>query len=307
MRKVLVTGAAGAIGLNVIKYLLMEGKYEITALDLNNKKTVKKLKKYKNRINIIYGDVLDDTLMESLVKEHDYIIHLAGLVPPLGDFHQTLGEIIEYQGTENIIKKIKEVNEKCFLLYASTTSVYDFSLGASVKEKIRESELDNYSLNKYKVEKLIQKKLNNYTILRLPLVLSNLKDEPFIYGIKKNLVVEVTTKEDAAYAFVKSLSHQKELNKKVFNVGMGEEGRIVYNDILKDILKYYGLSWKYVLSRMFLEKKYNSPILTDSDDLENIIHYRTDSLYNYYRRLKNRNKKRVLARFLAKPLVFLKK
>ena len=47
MKKVLVTGAAGAIGLNVIKYLLMEGKYEITALDLNNKKTIKKLKKYK--------------------------------------------------------------------------------------------------------------------------------------------------------------------------------------------------------------------------------------------------------------------
>ena len=31
MKKVLVTGAAGAIGLSLIKYLLAEGKYEITA------------------------------------------------------------------------------------------------------------------------------------------------------------------------------------------------------------------------------------------------------------------------------------
>ena len=38
MKKVLVTGAAGSVGNLVIKYLLSEGKYEITAIDLKNKK-----------------------------------------------------------------------------------------------------------------------------------------------------------------------------------------------------------------------------------------------------------------------------
>jgi len=33
MKKVLVTGAAGSIGTIVIKYLLREDKYEVTALD----------------------------------------------------------------------------------------------------------------------------------------------------------------------------------------------------------------------------------------------------------------------------------
>ena len=57
MKKVLVTGAAGAIGINVIKYLLSEGKYEITALDLRNRHSNSVLKKYKKRVNIILGDV----------------------------------------------------------------------------------------------------------------------------------------------------------------------------------------------------------------------------------------------------------
>ena len=57
MKKVLVTGASGSIGLKVIKYLLSEGKYEITALDLRNKGNQKRLKKYRRRINIIYGDI----------------------------------------------------------------------------------------------------------------------------------------------------------------------------------------------------------------------------------------------------------
>ena len=56
MKRVLVTGAAGVIGIKTIKYLLSEGKYEITALELRNKSNYKKLKKYRRRINIIYGD-----------------------------------------------------------------------------------------------------------------------------------------------------------------------------------------------------------------------------------------------------------
>lgn len=306
MKKVLVTGAAGSIGLLVIKYLLSEGKYEITALDLRNKKVLKSLKKYRKRINIIYGDVNDPVLMEALVKDHDFIIHLASVMPPLGDFSKNIGEIIDYNGTENIIKAINYYNNDCFLIYASTTSVYDSSLSGNVKEKVKENELTHYSLNKYNTENLIKKKLKNYTIFRLPLILNNIIDEPFMFNVKKNLMVEVTTNVDAAYAFVKAIDYKKELNKKVFNVGMGSEGRLIYNDILKNILKYYGLSMRYILSRIFLEKTYRSPVLTDSDDLEDIIHYRNDSLYNYYRRLQNRGKKRAIRKLLAKPLLYLK-
>ena len=85
MKKVLVTGASGSIGLKVIKYLLSEGKYEITALDLRNKGSQKRLKKYRRRINIIYGDINDTILIPSLIKDQDYIIHLAGVMPPIAD------------------------------------------------------------------------------------------------------------------------------------------------------------------------------------------------------------------------------
>lgn len=306
MKKILVTGAAGSIGIHVIKYLLSEGKYEITALDLKNKSVFKRLKKYRKRINIIYGDVTDSILMEALIKDHDVVIHLASVMPPMGDFSQKIGEITDYNGTENIIKAINYYNNNCFLIYASTTSLYDNTLTANVKEKVRESELTSYNLNKFNTENLIKKKLKNYTIFRIPLVLNEINKEPFMFNVKKNLIVEVTTNIDCAYAFVKAINYKKELNKKIFNIGLGNEGRLKYNDILKNILKYYGLSWKYILSRIFLEKTYKSPVLTDSDELENIIHYRNDSIYNYNRRLKRLGKKRKIARLLAKPLLYLK-
>ena len=306
MKKVLVTGAAGSIGSLVIKFLLSEGKYEITALDLKNKKTQKILKKYQKRVNVIYGDINDTVLIEALVKDHDYIIHLASVMPPLGDFSKKIGELVDYNGTENIIKAINYYNANCFLIYASTTSLYDESLSAHVGEKIKVVNLSNYSLNKYNTENLIKKKLKNYCILRLPLILNNFKNEPFVLNVKKNTIVEVSTNYDVAYAFVKAINYKKELNKKIFNVGMGTTGQIKYDLILRKVLSNYGLSIKYVLSRIFLDKDYVSPVLIDSDDLENIIHYRNESLYNYFNRLKRRGKNRRLQLFLAKPLIWFK-
>lgn len=306
MKKVLVLGAAGSVGLNVIKFLLSEGKYEITALDLKNLKTHKKLKKYNKRINVIFGDITDSVLIEGLVKSHDVIINLASVMPPLADFSKDIGEITEYSGTENIIKAINYYNKNSHLIYASTTSLYDKSLSGSIKEKIVESNLSNYSLNKYNTENLIKKKLKNYTILRLPLLLNNIIDEPFMFNVKKKSIVEVTTSVDAAYSFVKSIDHLEKINKKTFNVGLGNKGRIIYNDILKNILKYQGINFKYFLSRIFLEKNYYSPVLTDSDDLEEIIHYRNDTLLNYYKRLQTTGKKRKIRKLLAKPLIYLK-
>ncbi len=307
MKKVLVTGAAGSIGLCVIKYLLSEGKYEITALDLKNKRSQKLLKKYHKRINVLYGDINDSVLMEALVKGHDVIIHLASAMPPMSDISYSLGETVEYYGTENIIKAINYYNKNCYLIYASTTSLYDSSLSGHVKEHINEGKLTNYNLNKYRTEQLIKKKLKNWTILRVSLVLNSVINEPFMFNVKNNSIVEVTTKNDAAYAFVKAIEKKDILNKKIYNVGMGASGRVLYKDILRNILKYEGISFKYILSRLFLEKNYYSPELADSDELDNLIKYRHDSLNNYYQRLKRRGNNRRIRKLIAKPLLFFKK
>ncbi len=305
MKKVLVTGASGSVGVEVIKYLLSEGKYEVTVLDLKNRKTYNRLRKYKKRINILYGDVNDSVLMEALVKDHDYIIHLASVIPPMGDLSSNLSRITEYNGTENIIKAINYYNKDCYMLYASTTSLYN-TFEAKIKDNIDKNNLTNFSLNKYNTEILIKKKLKNYAIFRVPLVLSNIKEDSFIYNIKGSSKVEVSTSKEVAYALVKAIDYKDKINRKFFNVGMGINGRTTYNEILVNILKNYGISFKYVLSRIFLEKNYTSPILLDSDNLDEIIHYRFDTLNNYYKRLKNKGKKRYIQKLLAKPIIYFK-
>lgn len=307
MKKVLVTGAAGSVGNAVIKLLLSEGKYEITALDLKNNKSRKVFKKYEKRINIIYGDIGDEALINSLVKDHDIIIHLASVMVPLGNFSNILSDLVEYNGTKNIIKAINKYNKNCHLLYASSTSIYDKSLNANVNEIINEKELTVFSRNKYKVENLIKKELNNYTILRIPLVLNNITNESFVFNVKKNSIIEITTDYDAASCFVKCIPDLKRINKKVYDVGMGNKGIIKYNKIINNILKYNGISVRLILSRLFLTKDYYSPVTLDSDELNNIINYRFDTLNNYYKRLKRNSKKRKIQLILGKIVLLFKR
>lgn len=304
MKKVLVTGASGVVGIQAIKFLLSEGKYEITALDLRNKSNYKKLKKYRRRINIIYGDINDKVLIEALVKDQDYIIHLASVLPPIADIKKGLSENIEYLGTENIIKAINFYNPECFLVYASSTTIYGETSKASIKTKPNITEIDYYSNTKLKTEELIKKKIKNYTIIRLPLVLCNPKSGAFMYNIKKNSVVEAITDNDAAYLFANTLNYTDKLNQKIWNAGGGEPLTATYREILSKVLSIYGFSFKYLLTRMFIDKNFYVSIYEDSDKLNEIIDYRSDSLSSYYMRLKRTTKNRVIARFFAKPFIF---
>ena len=301
MKKVLVTGAAGSIGVHVIKYLLAEGKYEVTALDLKNKTVFKNLRRFKKRINILYGDVGDRVLVEALIKDHDIVIHLASALPPLADMKKGLAEIVDYDGCENIIRAISYYNPKCHLFYASTTSMYKMHENPTVRSHIELDEYDYFSMAKYKTEQLIKDKLKNYTIYRIRLVLNNPLKDHFMYHVNKNSVVGVITKEDAAYAFVKGIKYLDKLNRKTFNV-MGEE-TIAYKELINKLLEIDGLSFKYVFSRLFLEKNYYSPVCADGDELNNLIGYRNDSLTEYFNRMRSRAKKRKVARFLAKPFI----
>ena len=301
MKKVLVIGAAGAVGVHTVKYLLSEGKYEITLLDLKNKTVFNRLKRFKKRANILYGDVTDRVLIEALVKAHDYIIYLASAMPPLADMKKGLAQVIDYNGCENVVRAITYYNPKCHLFYGSTTSMYKDMENPNVKSKVQLTKYDYFATAKMDAENLIKAKLKNYTIYRIPLVLSDPLHETFMFHGNKQSMMDVITKEDCAYAFVKGLQYSKELNKKTFN--LAGEKPVLYGDLLQKILSINGLSWNFVFNRLCIEKNYYSPVCSDRDDLENLIHYRNDSLNEYYARMRIRAKKRNMARFLAKPFL----
>ncbi len=309
MKKVLVTGAAGTVGLQVIRFLLSEGKYEITALDLKNKHVYKRLKPFRKRINIVFGDVNDYAIIDALVKDHDVVIHLAGVLPPLANVREDLCREIDLGGTKQIVDSIKDYNPDCFLLYSSSASVYgkqDDYEHITVKTKSKLDDYDYFAKYKLECEKYIKDNLKNYSILRLAYILGDPGPEDLIYNITPNSECELLSAEDAGYAFVCAIDFKNKVNKKVFNVAGGEKFRTKYSDYLIHIFKTYGISLKFLSAYLFAEKNYYGGYYEDGDILDDILHFRSKNLDVYYGTLEKYKYKisRFIPRLLAYPFIW---
>lgn len=305
MKKILITGAAGTIGRNVIKYLLSEGKYEITAIDIKTAQNKRYLNKYRKRINIIYGDITDEKLMEALVKEMNFVIHLASSNIDLANYNQNLSYEIDYKGTETIVRLIDFYNPDCHLLYASTASVYGKQDNefVTVSTKPNLSASDVYSKMKLDSENIIKKKLKNYSIYRLPVVLCNPVTDNFIFTFDKNAKIETVAENDVAYMFSRAIDRIEKVNKKTFNVGGGEYCRTTAQEFTNDILKNFGLTKKYLKSRLLIDRNFHSYYFKDSDKLDEILSYRNDSIKSYFMRIRRRKARYKIRKILAKPFI----
>ncbi len=281
MKKCLVTGASGIVGTKLITKLLNASNYEITALDLKSPKALKSLNKFKNRINIVYGDINDNTIMEALIKDHDIIFHLAGIMPPSAEMHPNLSNIIDYGGTKSIIDAINTYNPKAYFIFPSTTAVYGNVKHATCKSELNIYNDDIYSQNKYKIEEYIKKNLTNYTIYRLPLILEKNNYSSIMFNIPLNTEMEVITSSLVASAFVKSLANKRKLNKKIFNLSGGKNYRITSNALYIKALQIEGVSTRFFLSRYFIPQNFYGHIYDDGDDLNQILDFQKGSIDDF--------------------------
>ena len=308
MKKVLVFGAAGNIGLELIKYLLSEGKYEITAVDLRNRRSHHNLKKYRRRINIVYGDMNDHILIDNLVAEHDYIYLVAGVIPPLGDLKKSLLKEMEYNGIKNVLRGVKAYKPEAKIIYLSTTSLYGLQDKVTVKTKPDYSEFDYYIKNKLDCEALITKSAKNYVIYRIPVVLGNFKNDFPIYNVKANddtTKFDVITSSDCAYGLVKTIDNYDKVNNHIYNMTGGKDCLINIKEYKYLLLSLYGISFRYLFTKLFVPKNFYLNQISDADKLEDILHFRSETITSYRIRIK-RSKQyyhRRIARLLAIPFL----
>ncbi|GAG48946.1 unnamed protein product, partial [marine sediment metagenome] len=82
-RNILITGGAGFIGANLVKYFLDKEGYDITLFDNLSAETESNLNRairdseQKSKINFIKGDILDYSSLNKAIKGHSEAIHLA--------------------------------------------------------------------------------------------------------------------------------------------------------------------------------------------------------------------------------------
>jgi UDP-glucose 4-epimerase len=175
---IFITGGAGFIGSNLVKYLLEKNCYTITVYD--NLSTVNcginNIKKYidENQINFINGDILNNELLTNSMKNHDIVIHLAAQLEVTASYNNPIYDLnVNLIGTINIINACVKNNINR-LINASSACVYGFTDGHASNENDHTNPNWEYGISKLAAEKYIQIAHNthqiNYTSLRFSIV-----------------------------------------------------------------------------------------------------------------------------------------
>ncbi|MEI8175733.1 MAG: GDP-mannose 4,6-dehydratase [Candidatus Omnitrophota bacterium] len=268
--KILITGGAGFIGSHLAEELLGQGEqvHIVDNLSTGSLKNIEHLLKNK-RFKYTIGSILDEELMEALVKECDRIYHLAAAVGVKLIMERPL-ETIEtnVKGSEIVLRLANNYKKKT--LITSTSEIY----GSHIEHKLKED--DNRVLGpikKWRWAYASSKTIDEFLAMayfvekKLPVVIVRLFNtvgprQTGAYGmvlpnfvqsalLGKPITIYGDGKQTRSFGYVKDvvgamaalMEHPKAVGD-VFNVGAEEE--ISMNDLARKIKKMTGSSSEIV-------------------------------------------------------------
>ena len=166
MRNIFITGGGGYVGVPLVEKLLSNG-YKVTVLDLflygENV-----LPNHNNLIKI-KGDIRDEKILKSSLKNQEIVIHLACISnDPSFELNPKLGKSINLDAFEPLVNISMKSGVHKFI-YASSSSVYGIKKEKNVVENMELNPLTDYSKFKAECEKILFKyKSDNFitTVVR---------------------------------------------------------------------------------------------------------------------------------------------
>ena len=307
-KKILLTGASGTVGQEVLKQLcLLNNLFDITIFDIKSNTTRKIFKPFKKEINIVYGNMTIDSDLKNICLDKDIVIHLAAIIPPLAYEKPELSYQVNALGTENLIRLLELHSPNAFFLYSSSISVYGDRLNTpmiTINDVLKPSEGDEYAKTKMIAENSIQNCKLDWSIFRLGAIMGGHKMSKLMFHQPLKTSMEIATPEDTARAFVNAIDKQEQLSKKIFNLGGGENCRILYDDFLSRSFKLFGLGRLDFSPKTFAEKNFHCGYYEDGDELNDILNFRKDTLDSYFQKEKSNVSifKKIVVSILKKPI-----
>ena len=291
-KKVLLTGASGTVGFEVLKQLhTQKERFDITVFDVKSVKSKKKFHPYKKDITIIYGSICNENDINKIGTHQDIVIHLAAIIPPLADDMPELSHQVNAVGTQKLIAFLEKTSPTAFFIYSSSISVYGDRLNTpfiNVNDNINPSIGDEYAKTKIEAEKTIKSSRLDWTIFRLAAIMGGHKVSKLMFHQPLKTSLEIATPEDTARAFINAIDKQEQLSKKTFNLGGGESCRMVYENFLAHSFNIYGLGELNFPLKSFAEKNFHCGYYEDGDVLNNLLDFRNDSIESYFEKEKQK-------------------
>ncbi|KAF2755456.1 NAD(P)-binding protein [Pseudovirgaria hyperparasitica] len=155
---VLVTGGAGFIGSNLVDRLLDLG-YKVRVFDSLYTGFLRNVPLDDNRIEFVFGDIMDPKALERAVKGVDYVYHLAAMskvVPSLKNPEMARFCVeVNALGTWNVLNAVRAKGDIKKVIYAASSTYYGNNKPPHSEEQAPDF-LTPYAASKYEGELQMQ-------------------------------------------------------------------------------------------------------------------------------------------------------
>ena len=245
--KYLVTGGAGFIGSHLCERLISRGE-QVIILDNYSTSSISNIGGFQQQVKVVEGNILNKSLVDELVAESDYVVHLAAALGVLNIVNKPLDSLrTNLQGTEVILEAANKHNKP--ILIASTSEIYgkndkvplneedDRIIGHPLKSRWSYSEakaVDESLAYFYYLENKLPirivrlfntvgpRQVGHYGMVLPRFVSAALKNEPLqVYGTGEQIRCFCHV-EDAVRALLQVMDSDKSIGE-VFNIGNNQQ------------------------------------------------------------------------------------
>ena len=317
-KRVFISGVTGTMGSAGLSYLIKHlDKLDIVTLVRPTNKNKEMMNQYEEDIEIIWGDLVVYQDVKRALVNVDYILHVAAFVSPEADENPKLAYKINVGSMENILKAIEEL-KLCDVKLINIGTVAETGdrlppiHWGRTGDPLKPSIFDYYATSKIEAERLvIESGLKYWVSLRQTGILhygllSIMKGIMFHQPL--NNVLEWITEEDSGRLLcnlvIKDLDN--DFYQKIYNIGGGESCRLNNYDFMTKILGGIGVTniEKIFEPNWFATRNFHGQYYIDSDKLNDILDFRTESFDDFLVRLKENIKFPVyLLKFLPNIII----
>lgn len=244
--RVLITGGAGRLGINVCQAFLKDG-FQVRVLDLDTPRNRKSVRELGEKAEVMWGDVTQPELVRRAIEGVDTVVHMAAILPPVAYEKPELAARVNVGGTRVIVDLIKEKGGRIPLVYTSSVAVFGPTPGATEPispDRNGPHPRGAYGETKLQAENLIREAGIDHVILRLTATMYlafEMSDLKRMFSVPLNNRIEYCHPHDTATAILNAVKSFDAVNGSTLVISGGREQRMLYRDMIAAILGVLGL------------------------------------------------------------------
>lgn len=292
------------------EFLARRDRYDIVALVLPTAADRKLMSPYEREpgVRVVWGDLARYEDVLSCVTGADYVLHAGGMVSPAADSQPERTAQVNIGAAANIVRAIQAQPDPDGVKLVSIGSVAQTGdrnppiHWGRTGDPIKTSVFDHYAVTKTIAERMVVESGLKYwvSLRQTGIAHARLLDamDPIMFHVPLNGAFEWVTALDSGRLLANVCEDDvpEEFWRRVYNIGGGESCRVTNYEFLERAYRSIGIGdpTRVCEANWFGLKNFHGHWFEDSDTLEDVLHFRSQSLDDFFAELGKR------APFLAK-------